>query len=484
MDTDYDAIIAGGGISGMLTATSLAVHSDQNIRIALIDRNPPETVGRKTVTGWICGDATSKNSVDYLSKNLKIQYSEPEIEHAVKGVLVYSPDHQTRILFEGEGYVLNRKLLPQRQMNDAKKVGVDFHFGIALEGLLSNDGFVVGVHGRNLRDKSNFKRTAKIIIDATGSASKLRKNLPVPSQIQKQIDMDDMESTGRYIYEFDYGQEDKTFFDPEYCLIHLDQYLAPGGYSWVFPKGNHKVNIGLGVQKKALDRRNDRFGKHDTLQTLIDEYVRINSVIRNPRFPQEDDGNENGNWQVPVRRHNDSMVAGGYAIVGDAAWMPRPIDAGGIGPAIYGGVILGRVAAEAIEAGDVSEGALWRYNLDYMKLYGYNMTSFEVLRKYLQTLTNPEISYGLKHFMSQEDVDNITKREHPKFDRIRFFNPLMWFRIASHKSLATGLRYTARKSAELIEHNLDYPESPQGFAKWKQELLLHLREADRRFVES
>ena len=61
-----------------------------------------------------------------------------------------------------------------------------------------------------------------------------------------------MESTGRYIYDFDSenSKEDKTFFDPEYCIIHPDQKLAPGGYGWVFPKGKNKVNIGLGVQQK------------------------------------------------------------------------------------------------------------------------------------------------------------------------------------------------------------------------------------------
>ena len=31
-----------------------------------------------------------------------------------------------------------------------------------------------------------------------------------------------------------------TRFDPDYCIIHLDQDIAPGGYAWVFPKGKIK----------------------------------------------------------------------------------------------------------------------------------------------------------------------------------------------------------------------------------------------------
>ena len=60
-------------------------------------------------------------------------------------------------------------------------------------------------------------------------------------------------------------------------------------------------------------------------------------------------------FQVSVRRQNDCMVSGGYVMVGDSAWMPKPIDAGGIGPALIAGTILGNNVVQALEANDVSE---------------------------------------------------------------------------------------------------------------------------------
>ncbi len=480
---EYDVIIAGGGMSGLLSAAAVATYSKQNARILVVDRNPPVEAGKKTANGWTCGDAVSKNSIEYLAKNIRIRYGKPELEHEVKGVLVFSPDHQTKVLFEGEGYTLNRKILPQRQVADAKKLGVEFQFNVALESLLHEDGYISGVQGRNLSDGSAFKKTARIVIDATGSASKLRANLPIQSFIQKEIDKDDMEATGRYIYSFKAGKEDKTYFDSEYCIIHLDQYLAPGGYAWTFPKGPQKVNIGLGVQKKALEKRNKRYGKNDNLQSLIDEYVRVNVAIKDLALAegQEDAGNAKGSWQVPVRRQNDCLVANGYAVVGDAAWMPRPIDAGGIGPSIYASVILGRVVASALEADDVSETGLWQYNVDYMNHYGYQMASFEVLRRYLQTIENGQINYGMKHFLSEDDISRIVKREHPKFNRVALLNPMMWLRILGNMDLARGLRFTATKSEELIAHNLKYPTSPKGFMEWQQGLHVMLQEAYSRF---
>ena len=871
---DYDVIIAGGGMSGLVTAASIGVHSKQKARVLVVDRNPPTEPGRKTINGWTCGDAVSKKSVDYVYENLGIKYGSPELEHPVEGVLVYSPDHETKVLFDGEGFTLNRRLMPRRQVEDAKKLGVEFAFNVTIDEVFAEDGWVRGIIGRETKSNTPFKKTARMVIDSAGSATTLRRTLPIKSKIDIEVDRDDLESTGRYIYEFESGAEDPTWFDPRYAIIHLDQYLAPGGYClapetpivcqnslkpiqevkmgdevltsmgwipvadtsvrqfngdlvsitpsmlnyairltpdhlvrvwnpnhgeswkkaedlvksthatrgrgdylvfplpksssdlgeldvseycdgirngdyihvkipgessagratddshllsrntakhpkgtklpaklrldsdflelcgwyisqgfikgghvtisntnqklieritalldrlqydwlmwdtrkgdrrpchnveitnsllgtlfskcfgvganskklpfwahnlsreqklallngmylgdggvlhkkggrsdqrsyttvsrslafdlwiflaglqivgsmkrikkkdswsvvvsgyrmgfhgeklvrsvkeqrngfsvgdnciylrikalgrkkyagpvydinsagdftplfsvhncWTFAKGKNKVNIGLGVQKSALDKRNAKYGKKDTLQSLIDEYVTQNKSLKNPVQSTNPNvvGKTKGSWQVSVRRHNVCLVANVYALVGDAGWMARPIDAGGMGPAIYAGVILGRIVAQALEANDVSEAGLWKYNIDYMNFYGFQMASFEILRRYLQTLNNDQISYGMKYFLSEDDVRAIVNREHPKFSKLKILNPAMLARVAAHPDLARGLQYTAKKSEALIAHNLKYPASPDGFGEWKKQLQSELQEAYARF---
>jgi len=445
----------------------------------VIDRNPRDELGKKTANGWVCGDAVSKNSLDYLAANVGVRYGEPELERQVHGVVAYSPDHTSKAMFDGEGYVLNRRLLPQRQLRDAEKSGIEFIFDTYAESLTTNDGFIAGVKCRSSKDNQVFAKTAKLVIDATGSASRLRTGLPIKSKIEKEIDKEnDMESTGRYILTFESGKEDKTFFDPDYCIIHLDQEIAPGGYAWVFPKGPNKVNIGLGVQHQMLEKRNKKRGRRDTLQSLIDDYVRSNPSIKNWTLAsgREDAGNAKGNWQVPVRRQNDCLVANGYMIVGDAAWMPRPIDAGGIGPAIYASTIAGAVAAEAIEGNDVSERGMWKFNIEYVRTYGHRMASFEILRRFLQTLSNDDLNYGMKRFLGQDDVESITRREHPEFRRVSFGpSKIIW--ALPRLALARGLRYTAMKSRQLIQRYTEYPQSPEGFPEWHNRFMGELREA-------
>ena len=477
IERDYDIIVAGGGLAGMIVASSAAHYSKQSLRILIIDRNNLSSLGKKTLSGWICGDAVGKNTVEYMSSRIGIEWKYPEIEHPVKGVIAYSPDHQTAISFDGEGYILNRKLLPQKQMNDAVKAGIEIRDQITLRSLIVDNNSVIGVEGEDTFNRSLFKKTAKIVVDCTGVTSVLRNSLAIKSYIQRRIDRDDLEATGRYIYNFDVADQDNTFFDPDYCIIHLDQNLAPGGYGWVFPKGKDKANIGLGVQQKAFERRNKQMGIHIDLKKLIDEYVEVNPVIANPKIADSemDEGNGWGTWQVSVRRQNDCMVANGYMLVGDAAWMPKPLDAGGIGPAIIAATIAGKDAVEAIEAEDVTENGLWKYNKNYVNDYGYKTAGLEVFRRMLQGLTNEQIDYGMKHFLSKMDIDKITNGEHPQFTSVDRLG--MIIRGGMNRRLADGLKFTANMNEKLVEHYRNYPSNPEGFPDWQQILDVHLKEA-------
>jgi digeranylgeranylglycerophospholipid reductase len=479
---DYDIIIAGGGLAGLIVASSVAYYSRQTLRILVVDRNPIIDVGKKTINGWICGDAVGKNSVDYMSERIGIRWGHPEIEHPVRGVIAYSPDHETAVPFDGDGYILNRKLLPQKQMNDALKVGVEFRDRVMLRSLIIQDNnTIIGVEGEDLANKVKFKKTARLVIDCTGVTSVLRVNLPIKSFIQRRIDRDDLEGTGRYIYNFDIAKEDKTYFDPDYCIIHLDQQLAPGGYAWVFPKGTNKVNIGLGVQQKAFDALNKQMQIHRDLKALIDDYVRSNPVIVNPKMSdgETDQGNGWGTWQVSVRRQNDCMVANGYMLVGDSAWMPKPLDAGGIGPAIIAATIAGKIAVEALQANDTSEMALWKYNKEFIDEYGYKTAGLEVFRRMLQGLTNEQINYGMKHFLSKMDVENISRGEHPEFGTVDKLG--LFIRGALNRTLAESLKYTSELNQKLVEHYYDYPPGPESFPQWQAKLNKFLTDAFPRF---
>src|SRR5579875_3791183 len=119
---DYDVIIAGGGMSGLLTAAAVAHYSKQNARVLVIDRNPDDEPGKKTINGWTCGDATSKGSLEYLRKNIGITYSYPELEHPVKGVVVFSPDHRQKFSLKGKDTYLTESSYPENKLTMQKSL--------------------------------------------------------------------------------------------------------------------------------------------------------------------------------------------------------------------------------------------------------------------------------------------------------------------------------------------------------------------------
>ena len=336
---------------------------------------------------------------------------------------------------------------------------------------------VVGVQGIDNKTKQPFKKTSKIVVDATGVTSTLRNGLQNSTKVEKRIDRRDLESTGRYIMYFDQGQKDLTEFDPDYCIIHLDQDIAPGGYGWVFPKGDNKVNIGLGVEKSFLDKRNKRLGKKDNVESLMKEYLVRNKAIKNSRLSEdpEDINNNSGIFQVSVRRQNDCMVSRGYMLVGDSAWMPKAIDAGGIGPALIAGAIIGNNVSQAIEANDVSEASLWQYNLDFIKEYGYKTAGLELFRGLVQQMTNEQISYGMKHFLGNLDIESISKGEHPDFSGLGKIG--MIIRGVMNQTVAKALRYTSEQNEWLVEHYYNYPKNPSGFDEWDKTLHQRFDEA-------
>ena len=56
--------------------------------------------------------------------------------------------------------------------------------------------------------------------------------------------------------------------------------------------------------------------------------------------------------------------------------------------------------------------------MEFINAYGYKTAGLEVFRRMLQGLPNDQINYGMKHFLSKLDIDNITNGEHPEFGMV------------------------------------------------------------------
>lgn len=474
MSDNYDVIVAGAGIAGTLAA---AAASKGGAKVLLVDRNTEDIVGRKTNWGWVCGDAVAKTHIDMIESKLKINFAKPELDHRVDGVYAISPDLKKKFLFEGEGYSLNRPALARKLLKLAIHHGAQYVQGYGIDGPLLDGMNVTGVFGRDSNQKP-FEFKGKLVIDALGISSMIRRKLPQNDYVEREVNLSDVESTGRYICDFEQDGEDLAYYDPNNALIHLNQQLAPGGYGWVFPRSDHRLNIGLGVEKASLDIRNKKLNEKDTLHTLIDKYVKWNPLIKSIKIV-EDDNNGKGYWSVPVRRQMDSLVFNNYLGAGDSMAMPNPISAGGIGPAMVAGYLAGESAAQAIEEGDTSIESLWRYNLKYNEEYGNKTAGLEVFRIYLQSMNNDLINYGMRNFITEQEAIDMSYGRVPELTIASTFQKML--SGIQNIDAFRNLMLVSKKMKTLNALYAKYPKSPKEFKPWRDAVVAQIREAKEKF---
>ncbi len=474
MAYDYDIIVAGGGIAGSLAAAAAA---KKGAKVLMLDRNDRINVGKKTNWGWVCGDAVAKVHIDFIKEHLGMALDYPELDLKVDGVYVLSPDMKNKMLFEGAGFSLDRPKIERKFAQFAIKAGVDYKPEHEVEGPILEGETLTGVWGKD-QDKKDFKYTGKIIIDALGMASTLRRKLPINEYVERDVSIDDIESTGRYIYTVDELSEDERYYDKKNALIHLNQQLAPGGYGWVFPKTQNRVNIGIGVERKSLDIRNTRLSKKDSLHKLIDEYVAWNPVIK-PKEVDNTDNNGKGYWSVAVRRQQDSLVWNNYMGAGDSMAMPNPISAGGIGPAMTSGILAGEVAGDAIKENKVTMDYLWKYNVRYNDAYGSKTAGLEVFRIYLQSLDNELINYGMANFLTKEEAVQISYGLIPEMTMSGTLMKIM--KGVQNINAFNNLRYCVSTMKRLNGLYANYPKDTKGFKAFKAAVSAEIKDAKARF---
>jgi flavin-dependent dehydrogenase len=119
-------------------------------------------------------------------------------------------------------------------------------------------------------------------------------------------------------------------------MIALDLGGIPGGYGWVFPKGDH-LNIGVGGWKST----------GPTLRRRLDRYT---------RFIGLDPGKLVGHrgYQLPLRRDGQPVTTGPVMLAGDAAALVDPLS----GEGIWAAFVSARLAADEARrylAGEVSD---------------------------------------------------------------------------------------------------------------------------------
>ena len=305
MSERFDAVVVGAGPGGSTAAYELAT---AGATVALIDRArfPRE----KPCGGGVLMSAAKRLpfSLDPVAERtidtFRVRYRRgAEFEHRWAGALAI---------------MTQRSRLDQYLAEQAAGMGADLRDGVGVREIELDRNS----EGATLRLGNGDRLSGKVVIAADGANGIVRRALGVPrlrAAVALEGNVDRASDGGR-------GRRWTN-------AVGLELGSMPGGYGWVFPKGDH-CNLGLGGVPATAPR----------LREELAAYARCEG------FDPESLHSVRGH-HLPLRDADSALAHGPALFVGDAAGLIDPLSGEGIGNAIRSG----QLAASA--AGDWLSGA-------------------------------------------------------------------------------------------------------------------------------
>jgi len=348
----YDIIVVGGGPAGSLAAHTAA---EAGISVLLLEKDPE--IGCPVR----CAEAIGE---DVLQEFFPQDFGQHWISASIKRFKFVAPDG-TEIYprVDIRGYVLDRKHFDADLAARAAKSGAAIKTGANVTGLLFDGGKVSGVKCQI--DGSETEIKGQVIIAADGVESRLGRWAGISTSVA----LRDMESC----YQVTLGN---LPVEQDMCVFYFSQTDFPGGYAWIFPKGEDRAHVGLGIAGNQIHG----ISPEERLNKFIERYL-----PGAPCLSVSIGG-------VPCANRPSRISGAGILLAGDAACQTNPISGGGIAGAMVGGRMAGQVAAEAVLKGNVSEKFLNRYEKMWDNRVGRNQRLYYKIKLAIQKLSDQDLN--------------------------------------------------------------------------------------------
>ena len=289
----FDAIVVGAGPAGSTAAYRLA---RDGVRVLLLDR---ERFPRDKP----CGGGLTYRAVRQLPVSV-----EPVVEDVVDRFEL-GFRYGSRFERGGEGPLVlmtQRRRLDAHLASQAASAGADFRDGVRVTGVEPGEGeATVRFDGASA--------AAPVVIGADGVNGITARTLGLGARRRHGVAL---EGNVSYVHAREERWRGRAV---------VDLGVVPGGYAWVFPKGDH-VNVGVG----GWESEGPRLREH--LERACLEYGLPSSQLAGLR-----------GYRLPMRRPGDTASQGRVLLVGDAAGLVDPLS----GDGIYEALVSARLAAES-----------------------------------------------------------------------------------------------------------------------------------------
>ena len=362
-----EVAVIGAGPAGAMAAQYAA---KGGCRVALIERK--ERVGIPVRCGEAVGLKGFSASIDVEDK---------WILASVKKIRMISPCGIKVDMINpakiGNNYVINREIMDEELVQRAIQAGAEYFSSTPILSVKQES------HRFYNCVSSQKKFGASCVILADGVESRLARGLGWRTSLS----MDDIESCAFCRVEHESITGDTIEF-------HVGNRVAPGGFAWVFPRGEKRANIGLGVLGS-----NSSGGK---ARERLDSFI-------NKNFPGAVISNLHCGG-APVGRWLNPLVKNGVLIVGDAARQVNSLTGGGIAYALYAGRAAGETVAEGMIHGHLNYHHLKQYQKKWARYCGKQQLRSYALKTVLLKKNNDTFFDTVARSLSRELPEALSYR--------------------------------------------------------------------------
>lgn len=389
---EYDVIVVGAGPAGSIAAWQAA---RSKVKVLLLEKD------REVGTPVRCAEGVSKKDLEKIIEQVALP---GWVASEISKFRIYSPDGTpVYVKIHEIGYVLNRRLFDYDLALRATTEGAQLLTRAEVVGVLRNGNQISGVKVKLSGEIKEIK--ARIVIAADGVESRVARWAGIDSTIK----LKDMETCVQYTL-------CDIPVDADTCDFYFSRDFAPGGYAWVFPKGENTANVGVGIAGNFA-----RYHSPEAyFEIFLKKYFPKGSVISRTV------------GGVPVGKTLKDLVMGGFMVAGDAAHQTNPISGGGINSGLIAGKLAGEIAGNAVKRGKYSKKDLLPYAKQWDKQIGKSHERFyrlkEALVKFDDGHFNAIATDYLRLDSKNQNLLNLFKlafKNNPSFllDIIKLFSP-------------------------------------------------------------
>ncbi len=292
----WDAIVVGAGPAGSSTAFRLA---EAGASVLLLDR-------ASFPRDKPCGGGVTPRALEHVPVPI-----DQVVEHVTTAVELRLGFRRAAVRGRGGplAYMTQRRRLDALLAERAAGAGAELRDGVKVTGVEARNGGVVATAGGE-------RLHGRTVVGADGVNGVTARALGLGGNRSVDVALEGNVPNARI---------DRSRYDGR-LLMELG--TVPGGYGWVFPKGDH-VNVGVGGDEREGPR----------LRAHLERLCRAHGL----RIEELEDVR---GYRLPHRAADSTLARGPVLLAGDAAGLVDPLT----GDGMFEAFLSGRFAAEAVTA--------------------------------------------------------------------------------------------------------------------------------------